>query len=108
MSEWRKLSRLPESPDYWLGLRDRISRTVQPLSVHRTRRERWIDAALISASVGAAAVILLLLAQPTAPVEPSLQAGLAPGDPVAVEMLNSGQAPNVSELLPVYAPRPIR
>ena len=109
MSEWREFSRLPESPDYWLGLRERIDRAARPWLVPRTRRHRWLDAALVTAGLAVAAVIGLLIVQPTAaPSNASLQASLAPADPVALELFTSQQAPHISRLLPVYPPRPIQ
>jgi ferric-dicitrate binding protein FerR (iron transport regulator) len=109
MSEWRKYSRLPESPRYWVELHKRIGRAAEPFRVARTRRERWQNGALAAAVLAAAAVLVLLIVQPTAaPTYTSFQASLAPSDPVALELLNSQQAPHISGLLPDYTPQPAR
>lgn len=104
MSGWREFSRLPESPDYWLSLRERIDFAADPVLAGRRARERWLDRALAGAVLAAAACVALLLAQPSAtPAEVSIQAGLAPADPLALELLDSGEAPPVGGLLASYA-----
>jgi len=107
MSDWREFSRLPESPDYWLGLRARIGRAADPVLAGRQARERWLDRALAGAVLAAAACVALLLAQPAAapasPADVSIRAGLAPADPLALDLLNSGEAPPVGGLLATYA-----
>jgi hypothetical protein len=103
MSEWRDFSRLPEAPQYWHGLRERIQREAQPLLVARRPRDRWWNAALASAALASAAAIVLLIRQPAhLPADPSFQASLAPRDPVAQELLDSPRPPDISGLLPVY------
>ena len=103
MSEWRQFSRLPQSPDYWQGLHKRIEHAARPSLLARSRRDRWLDAALAAAVLAAAAVIVLLILPPaSAPVPASFQAGLAPADPLAVELLNSERPPHISGLLPAY------
>jgi hypothetical protein len=103
MSEWRQFSRLPESPEYWHALRERIGLATQPLSGSRARGDRWLDGALAAAVVAAAVVVgLLILRSEPAPTPASFQAGLAPADPLAVELLNSERPPHISGLLPAY------
>jgi hypothetical protein len=107
MSEWRKFSRLPESPEYWRGLQDRVDRAARPFLPRRgMRRDRWLDGALVTAVLSAAAVIGLIILRPARPaIAPTFQASLAPADPVAVELLNSERPPHISGLLPAFATR---
>jgi ferric-dicitrate binding protein FerR (iron transport regulator) len=106
VNEWRDFSRLPDKPDYWQELGKRISRNTQLVPQTPARREWWPNIALATSALAAAALIVLLLMQPvSAPAESSLQAGLAPADPVAHELLNSQTPPHISGLLPAYAPR---
>jgi NhaP-type Na+/H+ or K+/H+ antiporter len=103
VTEWRRLSRLPESADYWRGLEARVRAATLPALARRHRRERWLSAALATTVTAAAAVVALLLAQPEVTVPPaSLEAALAPTDPVALELLSSRAAPHISGLLPAY------
>jgi hypothetical protein len=106
MSEWRKLSRLPESPDYWMGLRERIDHAAQPLLFPHSARDAWLNAILATASLAAVVVIGLLIVQPTTTSTATrLRSNLAPADPLALELLNSQQPPHISGLLPAYTPR---
>jgi hypothetical protein len=105
MSEWRELSRLPQEPEYWAELRGRITGAAGPVVTARRARERWIDRGLAAGVLAAAAGVVLLLASPQASTPgTTLEAGLAPADPVAVELLNSGTAPPVGGLLAAYFP----
>ena len=103
MSEWSKFSRLPESPEYWQELHRRIEGAALPLLVARSPRDRWVDAALASAVLTAAVVVGIMILRPAPASTPaSFQAGLAPADPLAVELLNSERPPHISGLLPAY------
>jgi hypothetical protein len=105
MTDWRSLSRLPESADYWRALDERVRAATRPALARRRARERWLAAALSGAVAAAAAVVALLLVRPQgAPPAASLEAALAPADPVARELLRSAAVPHISALLPVYAP----
>lgn len=105
MNEWREFSRLPESPAYWRELHERVARAARPQLAAQRHRQRWIDRALAAGVLAAAASVALLLARPAAPAaEATLQASLAPEDPVARELLNSREAPPVSGLLAVFSP----
>jgi hypothetical protein len=103
VNDWRRLSRLPESADYWRGLEARVRAATRPALARRLRRDRWLSAALATAVTAAAAVVALLLARPEGAAQPtSLQAALAPTDVVARELLGSRAAPHISGLLPAY------
>lgn len=103
MSGWRDFSRLPESPDYWLGLQERIERAAVPVPAGRKTRERWLDGALAGAVLAAAACVALLLVRPPAPAtDLSIRALLAPADAFARELLDTDEAPPVGGLLATY------
>jgi hypothetical protein len=105
MNEWRKFSRLPESPEYWAGLRRRIDRAAAEQRSKPTVRGGWPDLALGAGIVAAAAVAVLIITRPqTTSQDASLVRSLAPADPVALELLNSPTPPHISSLLSAYVP----
>lgn len=109
MNEWRKFSRLPESPEYWAGLRSRIDRAAAEQRPKPTERAGWRDLALGAGIVAAAAVAVLIITRPqTTSREASLVGSLAPADPVALELLNSPAPPHISSLLSAYVPESSR
>jgi hypothetical protein len=104
VKEWRELSQLPDAPEYWRGLHERIQRAGRPYIGRPSRRERWLDAALTTAVLATAALIATIVLMPASPpAVTSIEASLAPADPVARALLESRQPPHVSGLLPAYA-----
>jgi hypothetical protein len=75
--DYRKYSRLPDAPEYWEALAERIEAT-------REDGRGWLRAASLVALLSAAATAAVFLATPT-PAPPSnlLADALAPRDPVA-------------------------
>lgn len=109
MNEWREFSRLPESPEYWAGLRSRIDRAASEERAKPTARAGWRDLALGAGIVAAAAVAVLIVTRPESTSrEASLVRSLAPADPVALELLNSPAPPHISSLLSAYVPESSR
>ena len=106
MNEWRKFSRLPESPEYWAGLRGRIGRAVWRSGGLAVGRSDGLAVwRLVAGIVAAAAVAILIVTLPDATSQDaSLVRSLAPADPVALELLNSSAPPHISSLLSAYAP----
>ena len=105
MNEWRKFSRLPESPEYWADLRGRINRAAAEQRPRPIAQGGWRDLALGAGIVAAAAVAVLIITRPqTTSSEASIVRSLAPADPVALELLNSPAPPHISSLLSAYVP----
>ncbi len=106
MKELKNLSRLPEQPEYWERLGSRIQEHAHPLITSATRQDAWIRVALrVSIAATAAAGLVLLLQRPAPQVTPSVFAGLAPADPVAVRLVARDRPPAVSELFTSYQRR---
>ena len=75
--DYRKYSRLPEEPEYWEALAQRIEKT-------RDDGRGWLRAASLVALLSAAAAAMVFLVTPAPPPQPNLLANaLAPRDPVA-------------------------
>ena len=105
MNEWRKFSRLPESSEYWAGLRSRIDRAAAEQRSNPIVRAGGRDLALSAGILAAAAVAVLIVIRPEATSQDaSLVRSLAPADPVALELLNSPAPPHISSLLSAYVP----
>jgi hypothetical protein len=101
-------SRLPDDPEYWQTLTNRIVDDGLPVlkALREERREWWSDIARFSTflAVGAsAATIAALFLMPTGipattPVPTADAYGLAPDDPLAVTLV-LGEAPPSLEML---------
>jgi len=105
MSDWRELSRLPESSEYWRALQRRIGGAASPELAAQRAHQRWINRGLAGGVLAAAACVAALLLAPPASSDGqvSLEAGLAPADPLARELLSSPEPPPVGGLLVTYA-----
>lgn len=101
-------SRLPDDPDYWRTLTNRIVDDGLPVlqALREERREWWSGMARFSrvlAAGASAATIAALFLMPTGipamtPVQMADAYGLAPDDPLAVTLV-SGEAPPSLETL---------
>ena len=107
MSQWRRFSRLPQSPEYWHGLTSRMQRvahateTVDEAPVRSLAPFAWLA---IAASVLAVVASAALPPGPATAI--SIRDGLAPADSIAVTWLESTQPPSGSDLLIAQIGRP--
>lgn len=100
MSDWRRFSRLPDSPDYWRGVNHRIQRsvhTMDQLTVEPVRSLMPLAWTAIAAAT--VAVIASSLLPPAADTPVSLRSGLAPADPLAISWLEQSEPPSTAEVL---------
>ena len=101
MSQWRRFSRLPQSPDYWEGVTARMQRSAhEPGDVAR-EPAAWSLVPLAWTAIAAAiAAVITSTALPAAPATgTSLRSSLTPADPAAAEWLNPARPPSAGDLL---------
>ena len=99
MNDWRDLSRLPKSEEYWQQLGARVEAAALP-HLAQSGNDKWLWRGGWAAVVAMAAGVVLMLASDPAPRNTS---GLlvAPRDPVAVRMMNSADPPSLLEMMPL-------
>jgi hypothetical protein len=94
MNDWKELSRLPREPEYWSALQQRVTEQARP------QRDSWLQAAAWTSAIATAATIALVLLRPD--TQPGVQFGLAPNDPVGVELLATPQPPEIGAVYSTY------
>jgi hypothetical protein len=99
MNDWRQLSRLPESDEYWKRLNESVQQSlhgveVEPVPVHSLAPYAWAAVAAALAAVIASSY----LPGPSAP-ERSFQAVLAPADSTGAAWLAAAGPPTVMQML---------
>lgn len=111
-------SRLPNEPEYWDGLAERVTEAAEPVlsrlgdtrSGADGRVRRWRAPALAAAAavlavlgtwIGTDPPSELQAAESVSPIEAALQ----PQDPLAVVLLSDASAPAIEELLRALPPR---
>jgi hypothetical protein len=100
MSEWRRFSRLPRSPEYWQDLSTRVQQSLHaigPAPVESGRSLAPLAWMAIAACTVAVIATTLLPSGPKSAV--SLRTVLAPADPVAATWLDMPQPPSATQLL---------
>jgi hypothetical protein len=100
MSEWRRYSRLPRSPDYWDGVTARMQQSVHAMG-EVPEESAWSLVPLAWTAIAAAlAAVIASTALPVAPATSvSLYGGLTPADSAAAEWLDNSQPPSAGDLL---------
>jgi hypothetical protein len=100
MSEWRRFSRLPRSPEYWQGLTTRVQQSVAAMGDAPTEPVRSLaPLAWMAVAAGIVAVVASTMLPPVRDTAVSLRTGLAPADPVAAIWLDRSEPPSATELL---------
>ena len=100
MSEWRRFSRLPQSPEYWQGLTTRLQQSVASIGDAPAEPVRSLaPLAWMAIAAGIVAVVASTMLPPVRDTAVSLRTGLAPSDPVAANWLDRSEPPSATELL---------
>jgi hypothetical protein len=106
MSEWRRFSRLPQSPEYWRGVTDRVQQSVHALGDAPLEPVRSLaPLAWIALAAGIVAVVASTILPPVRDTAVSLRTGIIPADSVAAIWLDRSEPPSATELLEMQMAR---
>ena len=100
MSEWRRFSRLPQSPEYWRGLTARMQQSVAAVGDAPMEPERSLaPLAWMAIAACTVAVIASTMLPSRTDNAVSLRTVLVPADPVAATWLDMSQPPTATQVL---------
>jgi hypothetical protein len=100
MSDWRRFSRLPQSPAYWQELSTRVQQSVHTLGNGPAEPVRSLAPLAWMAIAACTVAVIASTMLPSGPeTAVSLRTVLVPADPVAATWLEMPQPPSATQVL---------